>query len=145
MTRDILEHPGGRFGMHAGHRIHGRTLERVTEHVGLDRRAERDVEANALLAAGTHDPGEAFAERAVHQRQRAAFHAVAYRHFHEPRRGIRTHEYGARGAREQAELGRDVLEQLLHAPGAMAYHRPDHRLEHVGVNVGWSGEEELVE
>src|SRR6185503_15735229 len=55
------------------------------------------------------------------------------------------HEDRLRGPRERAEFGRDILEQLLHASGAMADHRPDHRLEHVGMNVGGSGEEELAE
>ena len=103
------------------------------------------VEPDALLAARADDPGKALAERAVDERQRAPAHAVAHRHLHEPGRRRRSDKDRLSRSRHGGELWRDAREQLLHPRGAVADHRPDHRFEHFGMNVGRSGEEELPE
>jgi len=102
--------------VHAGDGVHGSPLQRVAQHLRLDRTAERDVETNAFLAAGADQRREALAERAVDERQCTAAHAVAHRHLHEAGGRSRADENGPRRAGQRAELGRDALQQLLH-PG----------------------------
>src|SRR2546425_6262396 len=53
------------------------------------------------LFRSPHQMGEAFAEGAIHERQRAPPHAVPHRQLHEPRRRRRADEDRAGGA-EQA-------------------------------------------
>ena len=69
----------------------------------LDGATERHVEANALLAARTDQPGEPLTERAVDERKGPAPHTVANRHLHEPRRGRGADEDEARGAEQLGE------------------------------------------
>ena len=48
--------------MNEGHRVHRGATQRIAQHIGLDRAAERDVEPDALLAAGADQFRETFAE-----------------------------------------------------------------------------------
>ncbi len=131
--------------MHTGDRVHRRALQRVAQHVRLDRGAQRHVEADALLAAGADDAREALAERAVDERQRAAPHAIAHRHLHKAGGGVGADEHRTRRSGEQSEFGRYVLEQFLHPRRTMPDHWPDHRFQNVGMDVGRSGKEEFAE
>src|SRR2546428_655033 len=143
---DVLEHARGRLGVTHRHRVHRRVaLQGIAEHVGLDRGAERYVQPDALLARGHHELGEPLAERAVHDREGAVPHAVADRHFHEAGGGGGPHQYRAPGAAQGLQPWRHARKQLLHPGRAVADHRAQHRREHVGVDVGGTGEEELPE
>src|SRR5207244_11631997 len=102
-------------------------------------------EPEVLLASCGNDSCEPLGDSSIDEGQCPPAYAIANRHFHEPGCGIAPYEHRPLGAGPGAEFGGDVLEQLLHRPGAMPDHRPDHRLEHVGVNVRWTGQEKLAE
>src|SRR5207247_5168335 len=112
---------------------------------GLDRSAERHFEPHALFAHRRHELREPVAESAVHHGQRAAAHAVAHGHLHEPGRGRGADQHVAAGAAQGPERARHLLEQLLHGAGAVADHRPLHGGEDVGVDVGRARKEESAE
>src|SRR5438034_2610445 len=122
--------------MDEGHGVHRGAAQRVPQHVGLHGAPERHVEPDALLAASADQLGEALAERPVDERQRALAHAVAHRQLHEPRRRGRADEHGARRAEQAGERRRQPLEQPLHRARAVTDHRPLHRGQDFGVDVG---------
>src|SRR2546423_1056938 len=131
--------------MHAGHGVDGRAPQRVAQHVGLDGRSQRHVETNAFFPSGTHDSGKTFTERTVDEGQSPPAHAIAHGHFHESGRRIGPDEHRAIRARQRAQFGGDALQQFFHGRRAVPDHRPYHGLEHLGMNVGRTGKEELSE
>ena len=131
--------------MHHRHGVHGRAAQGVAQLLGLDCGAERDLEAHAFLPHRRHELREAVAEGAVDDGQRATPHAVAHRHLHEAggRRGPDQHVMTS--AAQSLERPRHLLEKLLHGRGAVGDHRPLHRGEDVGVDVGGARQEEPAE
>src|SRR3989441_10314812 len=142
---DVLEHARGRFRVDQGHRVDRRAAQRVAQHVGLDGAAERHVEPDALFAAGTHQVGEALAERAVDERQRAVPYAVPHRHLHEAGRRGGTHEHRTGSPEQPGERCFHPGEQLLHRSRAVSDHRPLHGREDLGVDVGGTGQKKPPE
>src|SRR5258706_9428835 len=131
--------------MHAGDGVDRGATQRVAQHVGLDSAAEGDVEADALFAASADQGGEALAEGPVDERQCPAAHAVAHRHLHEAGSGGGADQHGTLGPSQRAEARGDALEELLHPRRTMADHRPRHRGQDLGMNVGGTGKKELAE